>query len=508
MIIAVLASLIAFAVSSGHSTFAVSQSRQDPGCIEWQACSAMALAAADRGEYETFHDLAWRAVQTGPPRDAALMYLLARAQVLSGRPHDALVMLDRLAGMGVASDAAANDDFIRARQLPGWPDVAARIERLRAAASPAAAVPVAGAPVAAPVAALPVAAPVAAPPVATPVTARRAAVPEAAPPVAPPVAARPAVPRARAPRAPSEDGPATAAPSVPMPAPRAEAVRFSTDRFTVVGLAYDAVSRRILFGDRLGRKLVVVSEGSNQPLDLVRADSAGFHDIAAVDIDGTRGDLWVASTAAADGAGTLHRLQLVSGRPLNAFRIAPDAVPANLVDLAITHGGTVLVLDAASGRILALRPGAPSLKTVVRIVVTDPVSLAVGSDESIAYVAHGDGVSRIDMRLRTATPVVSPKGVSLARLQQIRWYRNALIGVAVEEGSSRILRFDLDATGRAVKRATTIEASAAIAGQACVAISGDDLLYLAPGAASNAGSASAAAPVVATELVAYRVHLR
>src|SRR5437879_6137321 len=94
----------------------VAQAHRDPACNEWRECRAMALAAADRGEFETFHDLAWRAVQTGPPHDPVLMYMLARAQALSGRPHDALVMLDRLAQMGVASDADTNSDFERTRQ--------------------------------------------------------------------------------------------------------------------------------------------------------------------------------------------------------------------------------------------------------------------------------------------------------------------------------------------------------------------------------------------------------
>ena len=38
----------------------------------------LALAAADRGEFEKFHDLAWRTIQTGPRGDPSLMYLLAR----------------------------------------------------------------------------------------------------------------------------------------------------------------------------------------------------------------------------------------------------------------------------------------------------------------------------------------------------------------------------------------------------------------------------------------------
>src|SRR5262245_28278649 len=83
-----------------------SQSPPDRSCTEWRDCRQRALAAAERGDYELFHDLAWRAVQTGPARDPDLQFVLARAQALSGRPHDALVMLERLADAGIATDAA------------------------------------------------------------------------------------------------------------------------------------------------------------------------------------------------------------------------------------------------------------------------------------------------------------------------------------------------------------------------------------------------------------------
>src|SRR5438034_8113923 len=128
MIVALLVLLVPLAGDLVAGSPTVFQPPRDVGCTEWRDCRQLALAAADRGEHETFHDLAWRAVQTGPPSDPALMFLLARAQALSGRPHDALVMLDRLAQMGVPSDVATNDDFARTRQLPGWPEVAARIE--------------------------------------------------------------------------------------------------------------------------------------------------------------------------------------------------------------------------------------------------------------------------------------------------------------------------------------------------------------------------------------------
>ena len=59
------------------------------------------------------------------------MYLLARAQSLSGRPGDALVMLRRLAQLGVPTDAAENDDFRRVRALAGWAEVEALIASAR-----------------------------------------------------------------------------------------------------------------------------------------------------------------------------------------------------------------------------------------------------------------------------------------------------------------------------------------------------------------------------------------
>ena len=467
----------------------------------------MALAAADRGEFETFHNLAWRAMQTGPPRDPSLMLMLARAQALSGRPHDALVMLDRLAQMGVPSDADTNDDFARTRQLPDWPEVAARIERLRTPATappPPAPPPPAAAPRRAARSATKAAPPAPAPKVEAPAPAPPPPPPPAEPPpptpaAEPPLPAPPpppvAPPAPVAPPPPPAAAPAPVAPVVP-PVAKSEAARFSTDRSGVVGLAYDLVSRRILFADRTGRKLVVVSEGSNHPLDLVRADSAGFKDITAIEIDDKRGDLWVTSAADENGAGTLHRLQLVSGRPLRSFRVPAVKTPVNLADVAITRGGTVLVLDAASGTILQLRAGAAALERVMHVDVTGPVSLAVGSEEGIAYLAHRDGVSRLDLRAGSTSTMSAPKNTSLAGLEQIRWYRTALIGISSEAGSTRIVRFDLNASERSVRRATTIEASAPLVAHAAVTISGDEVLYLSPVVAG------------ALEFVAYRVHLK
>ncbi|HJZ72223.1 MAG TPA: hypothetical protein VKE51_10810 [Vicinamibacterales bacterium] len=440
---------------------AAQQGLRDVGCSEWHACREMARAAADSGDYERFHDLAWRAIQLGPKNDPGLMALLAHAQALSGRPHDALVMLDRLAGMGIAADADS-EDFARTRQLPGWSDVAAHIERVR---RPDAAAP-----------------PATTPPSRTP----------ASPPAAtPPAPARP------------EPEPASAA----HPAP-SEAIRFSTGAFTPGGLAYDAVSGRFLFADRVGRKLFIVSERSNRTTDFVRGDTAGFNEIAAMEIDARRGDLWVASGAPAEGAGTVHKLQLISGRVLRSFPIAEDLKPVSLVDLAVTPAGAVLVLDATGSQLLELRPGAAALDRVIRLTTPPLASLAAGSDESIAYVAHRDGLVRIDLRARTAANVTAPRSVALDRLERIRWHDRALFAVrADEDGTRRIMRLDLNASGRAITKATTLEPAVPIAEPAFVTFWGDELVYLADGSSSGDGSAPGDGSRL-SEFVAYRLPLR
>ncbi len=103
-------------------------------CATLDDCRQQAVDAAARGDYETFHDLAWRAMQKAKPNDPELMYLLARAQSLSGRPGDALVMLQRLRQLGIETDAATNEDFRRVRGLKNWPEFAESASRASAAA--------------------------------------------------------------------------------------------------------------------------------------------------------------------------------------------------------------------------------------------------------------------------------------------------------------------------------------------------------------------------------------
>jgi hypothetical protein len=193
------------------------------------------------------------------------------------------------------------------------------------------------------------------------------------------------------------------------------------------------------------------------------------------------------SAGLADGAAALHKIQLVSGRPLKSFPIAADPDAITPVDLAVTPAGVVVALDSAGHHLLVLRSKGTAVERVIRVDAVEPASLAAAEDEGIVYVASRDGVTRVDLRARTATKVSAPRSVSLAHLERIRWRRRALIAIRADaDGTRHIVRLTLNASGRAVTTATKIDSPVLPIGrQTFVAISGDELVYLVSGEATS-----------------------
>lgn len=403
-------------------------------CHEWHACQRLALEAYARADYEIFHDLAWRTVQTGPPRNTDLMYLLARAQSLSGRPHDALVMLGRLAEQGFISDAATNDDFRAVRQLRQWPELEAVITR--AAAAPA---------------------------------------------------ATPSAPTASAP---AVSAPAISAPAVAVPRRIEDALRATGVVFGPAGLAYDRVSSRFVVADAGLRKLGIIDERSGHFVDLVTSASAGFYDITGLEIDPVRGDLWVVSAEppapAADRApaSALHKLQLVSGRPLEQITVPVDMQPCRLHDVAVTRDGSVLVLDAIGNRVLRLRSAAHTFTPVATLHVQGATSLAAAGDR-IVYVAHASGVARLDTVTGAAEPLASAPDVQLGGFERIRWVRGSLVGIQrASDGGQRAVRIKIE-NGRAAAM-EILDSGITATDHPVATVSGDEFYLLIHQADGNA----------------------
>lgn len=417
-------------------------------CRAWQECRQLAAEAEARKDYEAFHDLAWRAMQTGPKNDPQLMYMLARAQSLSGRPGDALVMLQRLSDMGVANDADSHDDFQRVRALPGWQAFRATREARTDAAVATSLAP---------------ARPDTADAARTKPKAEETS--ETRPRVGGPSKADAHAERLKLGR--SSPGAAT------------ESLRFTTLQFTPAGLAYDAVSRRFIVGDRHARKLAVVDEFSQHVANLASAQTAGFGEIAALEIDPRLGHLWVVSVDA-DRA-VLHKLQLVSGRSLGTYEAASTFGPTRFADVAAAGDGAVLLLDAAGRRLFRLRSGGQSLELAVTLTEGAPSSMAPAGNATV-YVAHDGGLARVNMSARTTAPVKAATGVDLSGIARIRWLDGSLAAVQkAPDGTYRAIRILLNRSGGTAVSVEILDPSLSTADPTAASISGGVLYYLANG---------------------------
>jgi hypothetical protein len=425
---------------------AVVAAQDRPLCHDWNECRQFALKAYADGDAEAFYDFARRTVAAGPPRDARLMLLLARAQSVSGRTDDAIQMLGRLAQMRARTDADTSPDFAAVRATDSWPALKAALEGRRSAA-PERSTSAAGA----------------------------ASVDKPVGPVGP---GRPAEPVG--PARPAEPPVASA------PTPLEVALRIPATLISPTGLAYDHVSGRFLMADSTSDKLVSVDELSRHMVDLVKADSAGFRDITAFEIDTRRGDLWVVSAGKPGGTDhesvtALHKLQLISGRPLAKFQPGDGFGDTRFQDVAIAKSGDVFVLDAAGGRVFRLAPRTTALKVACRLRLDHPVSLAIAGDRAaIAYVAHAGGLARVDLATGHSTRVAASKSLRLDGLERIRFDSGHVVATQRgEDGVRHVVSIRI--AGGASPRASAIErldGVDAVASGTLTALSGDDVYFL------------------------------
>jgi hypothetical protein len=463
-------------------------------CKDAASCRQLAVEAKERKDFDAFHNLAWKAMSLGPKNEPAAMTLLARAQSMSGRPLDALVMLQRLASMGVITDVATSDDFERVRALPSWGELEGKLtgKPTSEPASPAANTETPKPPTKNP------------PPTKTekPVvspTEKPAATEKPSASEKPSVSSKPISDKPAAPEKPTvPDKPAALDPVTPTPptnakvdepatppakttkpgkgAGPAEPLKFSAAGVNAVGLAYDGVSGRFIIGDRTDRRLLVLGERSGRLASLAGVD-AGFDEVTAFEIDTREGDLWVVSAASGTRSSTVHKLQLISGRMLSSIALPADQAPARFTDVAVT-AQSILILDSDGRRIFRAAKKGRTLDLAMRFAVPGATVMAPASETAV-YVAYDRGLLRADLTTRSMSVVEPAAKVDIAGIVWMRAFRGSLIAIQQPSpGASRVVRIRLDEAGRTARAVDVLEENAALAGLTSAALTENALYYL------------------------------
>ena len=403
-------------------------------CTTAADCQEQTRQAISAGHFERAHDLAWLAFQKGAKQDPAALMLLARTQSLSGRADDAYVMLRRLADLNVmVDDVREGTDFERVRAHSNWPQLLAAYDAMAARSGTRV------------------------------VDADDSEVVVRKPPaegaMTTPAGVTPPEPAAAA-------TPAAAPPSVARPAPAPEVVISKAgadlnvpDLFRQpIAIAYDAVSARFVIGSAATDALAVLSQTSTNVASFTSRGWSGRESATAVAIDRVAGDLWVAVTGALGSM--LHRLQLISGRRLDAIEL-PGEPDAEVIALAIARDG-LYALDRAGGRVLR---GAPGAKTLEVFASLPPELTATGLTRSpnAVYVAHTNGLVRIDAASRRQRAVTAGKNEPISGLHSLAWHEGMLFAVRRVGDESHVVRVRVNAAGSAVTRIDVVGRASSLA---------------------------------------------
>jgi hypothetical protein len=401
---------------AAHGLAGASQS--PPGCDSADDCRLRTREAISAQQFERAHDLAWLAYQKAPRNHVDTMTLLARAQSLSGRGDDAYVMLrrvvDALPRTGESRPVSAallltlndSDDFARVRNHPQWTELRGMFEAL---ATPAAAT----------------------------------------------AATNDAVSGVR------EEIPA-AATAAPAAIAESSSARVGEDLALPQGLsapaaiAYDAVSARFIIGRQSTDALTVLSQTSSNATALTSRGWSGADRATAIAIDRSAGDLWVAAHGAPGAA--LHRLQLISGRRLEAME--PVDQSSALSAIAITDEG-IFLLDANGRRLLRRVPQAKALE-VWNELPADLAPTGLASSRHALYVAHAAGMLRIAFKSKQRQEVSADRD-AIANLHSLGWHDNVLLGIRSEGSGMVVIRARLNPAGSRVTAVERLDSAAATA---------------------------------------------
>lgn len=248
------------------------------------------------------------------------------------------------------------------------------------------------------------------------------------------------------------------------------AFRLAEPDLIPAAMTYDRGSRRFLIGSLHKRKVIVVDEVTGRAADYATFREAGFLSVQGLEADNRRGALYVLSAAgpemlrdagASDGQSFLHRLQLSSGRQVT--RTAPPAAAGGhrMDDLVQAQDGTLYVTDTHAGIVYRWRPTAKVLEPFVALgTYTAPRGLAWSGDGRALYVAHLEGLSRIDLRTRDVQPVGHSASMTLVGIDGLDTHRDDLIAVQNGlPGFSRVVRLRLTGDGLNIAAMEVLDAN-------------------------------------------------
>lgn len=236
----------------------------------------------------------------------------------------------------------------------------------------------------------------------------------------------------------------------------------------VESVTYDAKAKRFLVGSvRTGEILSVSLDGQTQKVWAKPASVVGLKSVFALAADDARGFLWVGTAGApqyvdhkpADmGFAALLKLDLKSGKLIEAYPLPAAATPRMFGAITISSNGTVYATDALANVIYQVQAGE------LRVMLTVPGStslrgIAVSPDQKFLYFVDYELGLRVADLSKSEVRDLAKENQNLGGIDGLYYYQDNLI--AVQNGSipTRVMRISLTPDRMGIKAVQPIEAN-------------------------------------------------
>ena len=272
-----------------------------------------------------------------------------------------------------------------------------------------------------------------------------------------------------------------------------EAFEIDADYPMPEAVAHDPQTGRTFVGT-VRDGLVLVREAGEAGLTTFATpeDTPGLLAVFDLLVDAERGHLWVATGGTSHFSGSrnsnvgrsaLIKLDLQTGEKLGEYRVLPDGQAHLLGAMALARDGTIYASDGAAPVIYRLRPEDER----PRPFVGNPLfaglrGIALSEDESRLYVADYDlGIFFFELDEQPEGFALGiPETLNLGGIDGLYQWDGHLIAIQNGVTPQRVLRLELDESGRRVANiATMAKALPQFEDPTFGTVAGDELLFLA-----------------------------
>jgi hypothetical protein len=238
---------------------------------------------------------------------------------------------------------------------------------------------------------------------------------------------------------------------------------------TPENMAYDPDGKNFYLGSMRKGKVVRCSRAGD-----CAQFAGGLGTVLGLKVHGA--GLWLLNNA--DKESALIHYDLASARVIRKYTVAGSG--HNFNDLAIATSGDIYLTDTRAGAVWRLANGAAALTRFPdRFQSANGITLS--PDGNLLYVsAFPDGITIVDLKTHTATPIAHPAGLCLAAIDGLYFHAGALIAIQNGFMTPRIARFSLSRDLHAIERFKILERrNPLFEGVTTGVVVGDEFFYMA-----------------------------